>query len=222
HTQQKKVAVIECDPRHKIQSELVLATNKTNYKNQLFLMLPEIQQHIHRIGWVLGRVLPLMSDDQFNQTVTDAIRSYYQKLETGIKENPFGVPYRPHIWGAGWIIQQFGVQQYYLHTGWPNIVSKEHMLNALNFILGCHPGQNTASFVSGIDSNSITVAYGVNRADWSYIPGGVVSRTAFIRPDFPELKEWPFLWQQTEYVIRGGASNFMFLVVTAMQLLEND
>jgi hypothetical protein len=31
-----------------------------------------------------------------------------------------------------------------------------------------------------------------------------VSGTALIRPDFPELLEWPFLWQQTEYVLGGG------------------
>ena len=89
------------------------------------------------------------------------------------------------------------------------------MLNALNFILGNHPGENTSSFVSGVGSRSVTVAYGVNRADWSFIPGGSVSGTGIIRPDFPELKEWPFFWQQTEYVMGGGATNFMFLALAA-------
>ena len=55
----------------------------------------------------------------------------------------------------------------------------------------------------------------LNRADWSYIPGGVVSGTALIRPDFPELLEFPFLWQQTEYVLGGGSSHYMFLVLAA-------
>jgi hypothetical protein len=63
-------------------------------------------------------------------------------------------------------------------------------------------------------------AYGVNRGDWSYIPGGVVSGTAYIRPDFPELKEWPYFWQQSEYVMGGGGTNFMFLVLAAQDLLE--
>ena len=85
--------------------------------------------------------------------------------------------------------------------------------HALNFILGVHPGSNNASFASGIGSESVTVAYGVNRADWSFIPGGVASGTALIRPDLPELKTWPFFWQQTEYVMGGGATNFMFLVL---------
>jgi len=64
------------------------------------------------------------------------------------------------------------------------------------------------------------VAYGFNRADWTYIPGGVVSGTALIRPDFPELKEFPYLWQQAEYVMGGGATHFMLLVLAADQLLN--
>ena len=43
--------------------------------------------------------------------------------------------------------------------------------------------------------------------------------TALIRPDFPELKDFPFLWQQGEYVIGGGASHFMFLVLAADRLV---
>ena len=82
------------------------------------------------------------------------------------------------------------------------------MLKALNFVLGTHPGNNTSSFASGVGANSLTVAYGINRDDWSYIPGGVGSGTALIRPDFPELKIWPYFWQQTEYVMGGGACDF--------------
>lgn len=87
-------------------------------------------------------------------------------------------------------------------------------------MLGVHPGRNTAAFASGVGARSVTVAYGFNRADWSYIPGGVVSGTALIRPDFPELKEFPYLWQQAEYVMGGGATHFMFLVLAADQLLN--
>ena len=68
-------------------------------------------------------------------------------------------------------------------------------------------------------SESATVGYGLNRADWSYIPGGVISGTALIRPDFPELLVWPYLWQQTEYVLGGGSSHYMFLVLAVRNLL---
>jgi hypothetical protein len=134
-------------------------------------------------------------------------------------ETPFGVPYRPRIWGAGWDIQKFGVRQFFLHSAFPDVFPADPIFNALNFILGVHPGENTSSFASGVGVRSTTIAYGVNRADWSYIPGGVSSGTALIRPDFPELLDWPFLWQQQEYVMGGGATDFMFLVLAADQLL---
>ena len=207
--------------RAKIEAlvELILVADQNTYKTRLVALLPAIQTQIRRVGWGLGRVLPLVKNPQFEQAVTAALQDYSQKLTQELQENPFGVPYRPHIWGAGWSIQRFAVHQYYLHRHWPNLFPARHLFNALNFILGCHPGQNTAAFVSGVGAQSLTVAYGFNRADWSYIPGGVASGTAYIRPDFPELKEWPFLWQQTEYVIGGGASHFMFMVLAANQLL---
>jgi hypothetical protein len=135
-------------------------------------------------------------------------------------DSPYGVPYKPNIWGAGWTIQSFGVDQYFFHKGWPDIASSKYFENALNFVLGVHPGINNNSFASGVGANSVTTAYGVNRADWSFIPGGVVSGTALIRPDLPEMKEWPYFWQQTEYVMGGGATNFMFLVLAVENLYK--
>ncbi|MET3979665.1 hypothetical protein ABIB62_002253 [Mucilaginibacter sp. UYP25] len=98
--------------------------------------------------------------------------------------------------GAGLGIQKFGYKQYFLYTYFPDIFTDEYMLSAMNFVLGCHPGSNTASFASEIGAKSMTTAYGFNRANWSYIPSGITSGTALIRPDFPGLLNWPFLWQQ--------------------------
>ncbi|MGM0376330.1 MAG: hypothetical protein ACQEQ0_06120, partial [Bacteroidota bacterium] len=82
-------------------------------------------------------------------------------------------------------------------------------------------GGSTAWILSGVGSESVETAYGVNRVDWSFIPGGVVSGTALIRPDLPELKKWPYFWQQTEYVMGGGSTNFMFLVLAVDKYLNN-
>jgi hypothetical protein len=97
-------------------------------------------------------------------------------------------------------------------------VPAANFVNALDFVLGVHPGENNASFASGVGAKSATVAYGFDRADWTYIPGGVISGTALIRPDLPELKVWPYFWQQTEYVMGGGETNYMFLVLAVDQL----
>jgi hypothetical protein len=199
-------------------TELIVATNNSTYKDQLVNLLPEIHKQMSRSGWLMARLLPVMGDN-FRQSISDSAKSYSERLKKELAETPFGIPYKPRIWGAGWDIQEFGVRQFYLYKAWPEFFPKEHMLNALNFVLGCHPGANTASFASGVGAKSLTTAYGFNRADWSYIPGGVASGAGLIRPDFPELKEWPFLWQQAEYVIGGGAENFMFLVLAAKQVL---
>ena len=151
--------------------------------------------------------------------VDQAVAAYQAKVSANARtDSPYGIPYVPRIWGAGWDIQKRGVEQYFFHKGWPQVTSTDSYVNALNFVLGVHPGENTASFVSGVGSLSATTAYGTNRADWSYIPGGVISGTNLVRPDLPELKVWPYFWQQTEYVMGGGETNYMFLALAADRL----
>ena len=201
--------------------ELYLTTGKPQYMQTLVDNQKEILAHFEHVGWSVSRVTDRIPDKEFVKQLHVAATQFFQSVRDKQAATPFGVPYRPYIWGAGWQIERFGVEQYYLHRAFPDVVSPEYMFNALNFILGVHPGENTASFASGVGANSTTVAYGFNRADWTYIPGGVVSGTALIRPDFPELKAFPYLWQQTEYVLGGGSSNYMFLVLAADQVLNH-
>lgn len=200
--------------------ELFITTGKANYRADILkYTTPEVLKRNDVIGYV-GRVFRQIGDSKLTETVLAAAKNYKAEVDKMQNENPFGVPYRPHIWGDGWNIQSFGVTQYFLQKSFPEIFDSKTMLNALNFVLGNHPGENTSSFVSGVGSRSVTQAYGVNRADRSFIPGGSVSGTGIIRPDFPELKEWPYFWQQTEYVLGGGATNFMFLVLAAKDVLK--
>lgn len=208
------------DDRVNAAVELLFTTRKPEYATALKAMQPQILARIGRVGWMIGRALPLINDAAFTAAVRQAVAANFSTVREAQKRNPYGVPYEPVIWGAGWGIQRFGVEQYFLHEAFPDIVSTEYMLNALNFVLGVHPGRNTSSFVSGVGARSMTTAYGFNRADWSYIPGGVVSGTALIRPDLPELKDFPFLWQQAEYVMGGGATHYMFLALAADHLLN--
>ncbi len=150
----------------------------------------------------------------------EALVAYRDLISEQTMQTPYGVPYRPDIWGAGWTIQSFGYNYYFLVRYFPDIFDIDPVVNSLNFVLGSHPGSNQQSFASGVGSESATVGYGLNRADMSYIPGGVVSGTALIRPDFPELLVWPYLWQQVEYVLGGGSSHYMFLVLASRRLLR--
>lgn len=204
--------------------ELYLSTKEQSYLDFILNNQDAILKRIGGTSWYTARVVQLLkarSDNRshdFVEAYEAALKGYSESLEKQAAETPYGVPYRPSIWGAGWDIQRFGFQYYFLSSVYPELFPKETVYNALNFILGCHPGSNNASFASGVGAKSATVAYGLNRADWSYIPGGVVSGTAMIRPDFPELLEFPFLWQQVEYVLGGGSSHYMFLVLAAQQL----
>jgi len=199
--------------------ELMITTGNAKYQADILKYTnPEIPKRNEVIGY-LGRVLKQINDAKLTAMVVTAAKNYKVEVDKLQQENPFGVPYRPHIWGDGWNIQSFGVNQYFLQKSFPEIFDSRYMLNALNFVLGNHPGENTSSFVSGVGSRSVLQAYGINRADRSFIPGGSVSGTGIIRPDFPELKEWPYFWQQTEYVLGGGATNSMFLVLAALDVL---
>lgn len=202
-------------------AELYLTTNDAKYREHLLAEVDYITENIQQLGWIVARAVHAVADDGFTAAIKAAMQELKKHLDELSAETPYGIPYRPYIWGAGWDIQRLGFQYYFLHKAFPEIFEADLMFNALNFILGCHPGSNTASFASGVGTNSATVAYGINRADWSYTPGGVISGTALIRPDFPELLTWPFLWQQTEYVLGGGSSHYMFLVLAAQQLLNS-
>lgn len=209
-------------PKIHAASELFLTTGDQKYKDYLLSETKYITENIESTGWIICRVLKELNEETFTKAIWNALQPMKERFDEQIAETPYGIPYHPYIWGAGWNIQNIGFQYYFLHKAFPDLFEPELIFNALNFVLGCHPGSNTASFASGVGAKSTTVAYGCNRADWSYIPGGVVSGTALIRPDFPELLEFPYLWQQMEYVLGGGSSTYMFLVLATRQLLNND
>jgi len=113
----------------------------------------------------------------------------------------------------------FTLRNYYLHKAFPDIIEPEWVYRGLNYLYGCHPGSNI-SFVSGVGAHSKEVAYGMNRADFSYIAGGVVPGELILPPYFPENKEdRPYLWGENEYVVNMGAS-YIMLVHAVNDLLE--
>ena len=200
-------------------AELFYTTGEEKYATHLKNLLPEIEKSIQSSAWCIARVTDQLKDEAFNSRFKDALQIYKTKLDSTLSSTPFGIPWRPAIWGVGWGIQDFAMEYYYLVEKYPDMFDREPVLRVVNYVLGCHPGSN-ASLVSGVGAHSITVAFGVNRTQEYYIPGGMVSGTALIRPDFPELKETtPYLWQQSEYVM-GGAASYIFCVLAAEKLLN--
>ena len=200
-------------------SELLISTEDEKYKEFLHNNIGFIRKNIKGLGWIICRSIDMLDAMDYD-TIKSAMPDLKAEMDKMKAETPYGIPYRPNIWGAGWAIQGMGSQYYFLHKTFPDIFGPELLFDALQFILGCHPGENTESFASGVGVKSATVAYGANRADWSYIPGGVISGTALIQPDLPELLDFPFLWQQKEYVIGGGSTNYLLLALAVKHVLE--
>jgi hypothetical protein len=203
--------------------ELLITTGEDKYRQRLLELSSRITGNIERVGWAVARALPLIKDKKFAGDVKEAIKKFKSNLDETLAKNPFHVPAAEsrfgRVWGAGWEILEHAMEQYYLNKAYPELFDPENLFAAVHYVLGCHPGSNV-SLVSGVGARSLTAAYGTNRADWSYIPGGVVSGTALIQPDFPELKDnFPFLWQQSENVI-GGSATYIFCVLATQKLLK--
>lgn len=208
------------DEQFRAAVELLICTKDSKYADKINELWPTIEQRFAFQADTAVRVLPLMGKS-YSEKVEAAVKTYKQRIEGFYKENPFGVPISTRGWaGNGWVIR-FGITNYVLHKAFPEIIGPEHTFKALNYIYGCHPGSNI-SFVSAVGTHSKKVAYGNNRADYSFIAGGIVPGVLIVKPDFPENKEdWPFIWAENEYVIGMGGS-YIFLVNAANDLLNGN
>ena len=199
-------------------AELLYTTGEDKYAFRLKALQPEIEKSAARSAWSVARVADKVKDEAFAKGIKEALEAYKPKLDSTLASTPFGIQWRPAVWGVGWSIQNFALEYYYLLQKYPDLFDREPILNVVNYVLGCHPASST-SLVSGVGPRSILIAFGVNRTMEGYIPGGMVSGTALIRPDYPELKEdTPYLYQQSEYVM-SGAATYIFCVMAADLLL---
>jgi hypothetical protein len=198
--------------------ELLLTTKDEQYTRRLSELLPDIEKNFGRHAVQAVRVLPLM-DKEYHQKIASLAKGYKARVDSISKQNPFGVPVTTGGWaGSGGVID-FAITNYYLYKAFPEVFAAEDVFRGLNYIYGCHPG-SSLSLVSGVGTRSKEVAYGNNRADYSFIAGGVVPGVLILPPDFPENKEdWPFIWGENEYVVNVGAS-YIFLVNAVQKLLE--
>lgn len=206
------------DEELKTAVELLICTKDAKYAKRINAMLPYIQAQFSRTADLVVRAMPFM-DATYAKKLHPLVQIYKNEIDKFVEQNPFGVPISTGGWaGSGWVVG-FATTNYLLHKSFPEIIHREDVLKGLNYIFGCHPGSNL-SFVSGVGTDSKMVAYGSNRADYSFIAGGVVPGVLILPPDFPENKEdWPFLWGENEYVI-GLAASYMFLVHAANDLLN--
>jgi len=229
-------AYVPRDSGHRTQeiaaaAELLLTTGDAKYRARLVELAPVIQSMPVNVfgagpGFILVRALDRIGDANLHALIVEKARAFQKEQAALIASSPYGVPWpayvgkfegahTDHPWGLGWEFQSAAMRHYFFAKHLPDIFDSGLVYAVTDFVLGVHPASNE-SYVSGVGANSPLAAYGTNRADWSHIPGGVISGASLIRPDFMELKEFPFLYYQTEYVIHGAAT-YLFDLLAAQK-----
>jgi hypothetical protein len=200
--------------------ELIIATKgHAAYKARLNALLPAVQRNFSELGWTAARALPFM-DAGFKKSLEKSLREFKAKQTADLSQNPYGVPIRRGTWGGSSTAAAFAVHMYYLHCAFPDIIGTDETLRGFDYVLGAHP-VNNVSYVSTVGTASKLVAYGNNRADYAFIPGGMIPGVVIIEPDYPELKDqWPFLWYENEYVV-DAASTFILAANAAEALTHS-
>jgi hypothetical protein len=208
------------DEKLRASLELLISTGENKFMDSILSMLPEFEKQFGRYASIAVRAIPFMGES-YKTKIEGFVKNYKASLDRISQQNPFGVPVGTGGWAGSGQVIGFAINNYLLHKAFPTIIDREHVLRGLNFLYGCHPGSNI-SLVSAVGTQSKEVAYGNNRADFSFIAGGIVPGVLILQPDFPENKEdWPFIWGENEYVINLGAS-YIFLVHAVNQLLNKN
>jgi endoglucanase len=198
--------------------QLYIATGEKEFADRYEeLIWPALEESSE---WTLS--MALQAIPQMDQDFKKKLEKYVVKHKSEITElkaeNPYGVPVSTRGWAGNSGIIDWAITNYMAHKAFPEIIEPEDVYRGLNYLFGCHPSSNL-SFVSAVGTRSKKVAYGSNRADFSFIAGGIVPGVLILNPDFPENKEdWPFFWGENEYIIDIGAS-YIYLANAVNELL---
>jgi hypothetical protein len=182
-------------------------------------MWPEVSKAFGaNVQWI-ARAIPYMPK-AFKAKVKPAVVAYAAEADKLSNANPFGVPITEGGWAGNGFVMRYALNAAMLHELYPDVISTDALYRGIDYLHGTHPGHNL-SFVSGVGTQSKEVAYGNNRADFSFIAGGIVPGVLVIKPDLPENREdWPFFWGQNEYVIPMGPT-YMQLTQAANKLANS-
>ena len=179
---------------------LITSKGDAFYANRLRALMPVIKKNFEWVAGPAVRAIPFM-DAAYRAQLTPLVRDLKAKADQEQAKNPFGVPISDGSWAGSNQVVSFGTTMYLLHRAYPELVGTQYTLDAIDYVLGRHPANNL-SLVSTVGTASKLVGYGHNRADYSFIPGGMVPGVLIVKPDFPELKtDWPFLWFENEYTV---------------------
>jgi endoglucanase len=198
--------------------ELLICTKEKKYADKINELFQKMERQFSFNASYFIRAIPYM-DSSYSKKIEDRVKNYSENVYKFLNGNPYGVLITRGGWAGSGAVIGMAINNYILYKAFPKLINPEYVYRGLNYVYGCHPGSNI-SFVSGVGTVSKKVAYGNNRADFTFIAGGIVPGELIIKPDFPENKEdWPFLWGENEYVISLGAS-YIYLVNAVNSMLN--
>lgn len=205
----------ECDAA----MQLFITTGEEKFKNKFDqLIWTQLDSALTENIGEAAQAVPYMPA-KYNSKLKKYVLQYREAMEEITRQNPYGVPIETRGWAGNSDLISWSITNYYLNKFFPDIIGKEAVYKGLNYVFGCHPYSNI-SFVAGVGTHSKKRTYGSNRADFSFIAGGVVPGVLLLKPDFFENKEdWPFLWGENECII-DICADYIFLANAQNALLN--
>ena len=199
--------------------QLFIATKKAQYGNRFRkLIWPALDRSADRNIKQAILAIPYFGND-YKKKLEPYVKQLKKHDDDLLEKNPYGVPLGTGGWGGDAGVVTWAITNYYAHKAFPEIVGPEYTVRGIDYLFGCHPYSNT-SFVSSVGVHSKERYYSSNRADFSFIAGGVVPGILVLKPDFPEnMDAWPMLWGENESVI-GICGDYIFLSNAVNNLLQ--
>ena len=200
--------------------QLYITTKDAQYK-KIFeeLIWSQLDVALRENIATAAQAVPYMPKE-YKSKLEKYVLKYKEDLEKLDQLNPYGVLVGTRGWAGDNELVRWATANYYLNEVYPNLIERESVYRGLNYLFGCHPYSNI-SFVSGVGTRSKKRTYGSNRADFSFIAGGVVPGLLLLKPDFLENKEdWPFLWGENEVVV-DICADYIFLANAVNHMLKD-
>ena len=186
--------------------ELMIATQgAAPYKQRVEELFPTALQHMEFQGWSAVRALPYL-DASYKVRFRAALEAWLPELNRELDTTPFGVPPSRRDWGNAEQVADFGVEMYFLHEAFPDLVGPEYTLRAANYLLGTHP-VSSESYIAAVGTASRLHTYSNNRGDNSYLPGAMVPGYVVLKPDFADsIPDFGMLWFEDETTVSAASS----------------
>lgn len=194
-----------------INLQLYVATHDRKYLNVFMSEIwVELDRNLEFSIQTALDAIPYM-DEAYREKLKPYVEKFAEYVAGFDKQNPYGVPIGLGNWAGSNQVLSFGTAVCFAHYYYPEIVKKDEVYRAANWMFGCHPYHNY-SFVAAVGAaRPKMVFYGNNRADFSFIPGNVAPGLLFRKPDhFENFDDWPFLWGQNEGTIAGNTQYIIF------------